>query len=100
MKVLVNAPFHVNDHLQTVIEEKVGKLETYFSRIVEAEVYLKIGEKRHRQPEEQIVELRLNVPGSTIFAEDKSEIFEKAVVGATEKARKQLLRYKKQLNGH
>ena len=71
MKVLVNAPFQVNGQLQEAIDEKVGKLKTYFDRIVEAEIFLKVGENRHRH-REQIVEIRLNVPGTTLFAEDRN----------------------------
>ena len=85
--------------MQEAIDEKVGKLNTYFDRIVDAEVYLKIGEKRHRH-REQIVEIRLNVPGTTLFAEERGDVIEKALAGAAEKARRQLMRYKKQLPGH
>ena len=99
MKILVNAPFQVTDQMQEVIDDKVGKLETYFDRIAEAEIYLKIGEKRHRH-REQIAEIRLNVPGTTLFAADRSDSIEKAVAGASEKARKQLIRFKKQLPGN
>lgn len=99
MKILVNAPFQVTDQMQEVIDEKVGKLKTYFDRIVEAEVYLKIGEKRHRH-REQIVEIRLNVPGTTLFAESRNDAIEKALASAAEKARRQLVKYKKQLSGN
>ena len=99
MKILVNAPFQVTDQMQEAIDDKVGKLITYFDRIVDAEVYLKIGEKRHRH-REQIVEIRLNVPGTTLFAEERGDVIEKALAGAAEKARRQLMRYKKQLPGH
>ncbi len=100
MQVQVNAPFQVNDYLQDVIDEKIGKLKTYYDRILEADVYLKIGEKRHRHAEEQIVELRVNVPGHTFFAEEKSDQFEKAVAAAADKIRRQLLRHKRQLNNY
>ncbi|HQU58503.1 MAG: ribosome-associated translation inhibitor RaiA [Phaeodactylibacter sp.] len=95
MKILINAPFQVNDGLKEVIEEKVGKLTNFFERITETEVFLKIGDKRHRH-REQIVELRIAVPGQTLFAEQRSDAVEKAVAAATEKARKQLLKYKAQ----
>ena len=100
MNVQVNAPFQVNEHLSEVIEDKVGKLATYYDRITEAEIYLKIGEKRHRQAEDQIVELRIAVPGHTFFAEEHSDMFEKAVAGASDKVKRQLLKYKEQLTNH
>jgi putative sigma-54 modulation protein len=100
MKVEVNSTFSVNEYLHGVIEEKVSKLANYSDQITEAEVYLKIGEKRHRQPEDQIVELRLTVPGHTFFAEDHSDVFEKAVAGAADKVKRQLLKYKEQVTNH
>ncbi|MCB0569035.1 MAG: ribosome-associated translation inhibitor RaiA [Phaeodactylibacter sp.] len=96
MKISINAPFQVNDSLQGVIDEKVGKLTSFFERITETEVFLKIGDKRHRH-REQIVELRISVPGQTIFAEHRSDTVEKALAEAAEKARRQLLKYKAQL---
>lgn len=100
MNVQVNATFQVNDYLNSVIEEKVSKLANYYDRITEAEIYLKIGEKRHRQAEDQIVELRVAVPGHTFFAEDHSDKFEKAVAGATDKVKRQLLKHKEQVTDH
>lgn len=100
MKVQVHSTFPVNDYLNEVIEEKVSKLTNYSDQITGAEVYLKIGEKRHRQPEDQIVELRLTVPGHTFFAEDHSGVFEKAVAGAADKVKRQLLKYKEQITNH
>lgn len=100
MKVQVNATFSVNDYLNSVIEEKVGKLANFSDRITEAEVYLKIGEKRHRQAEDQIVELRLAIPGQTFFAEEHSDKFEKAVAGAVDKVKRQLLKHKEQVTSH
>jgi len=100
MNVQVNASFQVNDHLNSVIEEKVSKLANYYDRITEAEIYLKIGEKRHRHAEDQIVELRVAVPGHTFFAEDHSDKFEKAVAGAADKVKRQLLKHKEQVTDH
>ena len=100
MKVQVHSTFQVNEHLNDVIEEKVGKLANYSDQITGAEVYLKIGEKRHRHAEDQIVELRLTVPGHTFFAEDHSDVFEKAVAGAADKVKRQLLKYKEQMTNH
>jgi putative sigma-54 modulation protein len=100
MNVQVNAPFQVNDYLQSVIDEKFNKLDTYIDRIIEAEVYLKIGEKRHRQAEDQIAEIRLHVPGHTFFAEAHTESFEKSVASAAEKVARQIRKYKAQHLSH
>jgi len=100
MKVQVNATFPVNEYLSEVIEEKVSKLANYSDQITEAEVYLKIGEKRHRHAEDQIAEIRLTIPGYTFFAEDHSDAFEKAIAGASNKVKRQMLKYKEQVTNH
>ncbi|MBV6652948.1 MAG: ribosome-associated translation inhibitor RaiA [Mameliella sp.] len=100
MKVQVHSTFPVNEYLRGIIEDKVGKLAIYSDQITGAEVYLKIGERRHRQPEDQIVELRLTVPGQTFFAEEHSDVFEKAVAVAADKVKRQLLKHKGQVNAY
>lgn len=100
MNVQINAPFQVNDYLQSVIDEKVNKLDTYIDRIIETEVYLKIGEKRHRKAEDQIAEIRVKIPGHTFFAEDHSDSFEKSVASVTDKLAKQIRKYKSQHLSH
>jgi putative sigma-54 modulation protein len=97
MNVQINAPFQLDERLQGLIDEKVGKLTTFFERIIETEVFLKVGEKRSRRGEEQTVELRIAVPGQTLFAEHRSDTFEESLAEAAEKARKQLLKYKAKL---
>ncbi|MCG8330280.1 MAG: ribosome-associated translation inhibitor RaiA [Chitinophagales bacterium] len=100
MNVLINATFQVNDYLKSVIEEKVNKLKIHFDRITQAEIYLKIGENRHRHAEDQIVELRVSVPGYTFFAEDHSDTFEKSVAGAADKVLQQIKKYKSKHYSH
>jgi putative sigma-54 modulation protein len=96
----IHASFQVNDHLQQVIDDKMNKLDRYFNRITQIDLYLKIGEKRHRQAEDQIAELKVEIPGYTFFAEDHSDSFEKAVAGVTDKIIQQIKKYKGQHYSH
>jgi putative sigma-54 modulation protein len=98
MKITVQAPFQVSEQLQTLVEEKVEKLQTFFERIISAEVYFKEEENRRQNGDGKTVEIRLNVPRQTLFSEEKSDQFEKALVSAAEKMRKQLNKYKQQNN--
>lgn len=100
LNIQVHASFAVSEQLQQLIEEKVGKLETYYDRILIAEVFLKSEENRHKQSMEQTAELRLQVPGQILHAEDHSDTFEKSLPAAAEKMRKQLLKYKAQVRPH
>ncbi len=96
MQILIHAPWEVNEYLETVIREKVGKLTTYYDRIERADVYLKMGDAT--APEAKLLEIRLAVPKDDLFAKDVGESFEQAVAGAAEKLRRQLLKRKDKLS--
>lgn len=99
MTIQVNAPFKVSDNLQALIEEKVEKLGTFFERIQSAEVFLKDEENSNQQdPRGNTVELRIHVPGNTLFADFSAETFEKALAETTEKMRRQLIKHKEKIS--
>lgn len=69
--------FTADKKLIDFINQKVNKLERYFDNILDAEVYL-----RAEHPQEvtnKIVEIRLNVPGTDLFAHKQCKTFEEAV---------------------
>ncbi len=101
MTIQVHAPFPVYEHLQGLIDEKVGKLETYFDRIHAAEVFFKEEENRSFQsPNGKVVEIKIEVPGQVLYADDNTDHFEKSLAGAAEKIRRQLKKYKENLLHH
>jgi len=91
------ANYEVSEHLQQLIEEKVRKLGTFHDRIISAELFLKIGEKRSRQSLEQTVELNIQVPSQILHTEDHSDTFEKSLQAAVDKMRKQLIKHKEHM---
>ena len=94
MKINIQAPWEVNDHLYQVITEKVEKLNTYNNRIMHADVFLKNGS--HVGVEDKVVEILLRLSGPDYFAQASSDTFEKAVTATIEKLRKQLAKKKEQ----
>lgn len=101
MTIRVNAPFSISDNLQALIDEKVGKLDNYFERIQSTEVFLKDQENRsNNAPKGETVEIRMYVPGHTLYADASAESFEKALADAADKMRRQIIKYKEQLNSH
>ncbi len=99
MKIQMNAPFKVSDHLQALVDEKVGKLETFFERIQSIEVFLKDEENSNQQaPKGNTVEIRVQVPGQTLYADYSSDTFEKALAETVEKMRRQLIKHKEKVN--
>ncbi|GIV34210.1 MAG: hypothetical protein KatS3mg031_1745 [Chitinophagales bacterium] len=85
--------FDADQKLVDFIEKKTQKLLRFFTRIQEIEVYLKLG-TTDSQINEKIVELKVRVPGHTLFAEEHSTTFEKAVDEAVESIRRQLKKHK------
>ncbi len=84
--------FTAADHLKSYTTEKVSKLETFFDRITDGEVFFKL---QNEKPEaNKLVEIKIHVPGETLIASEEGKTFEEAVDLATAKVKSQLLRYK------
>ena len=100
MNIQVQAPFQVSDELQGLIEEKVGKLPTFFERIHTATIFLREEENRRNISNGKTVEIRLEVPGHSLYADASADSFEKALAEAYDKVRRQIKKYKPQMAGH
>ncbi|HAC25717.1 MAG TPA: ribosomal subunit interface protein, partial [Cytophagales bacterium] len=70
---------------------KVDKLETFYDRLVDGEVFLRLN---NEGIENKTVEIRLNVPGQKLFAKEQARSFEAAADQATEALRNQLRKFK------
>ncbi len=77
MNVVIN-PVHFDASSQLVdyINKKLSKLETFFDRIVEAEVFLKMESKQ--SVKDKVVEVKVHVPGKTLFVAKTSKTFEES----------------------
>lgn len=99
MKVHTEAvQFKADQKLIEYIHLKVSKLEQFFDRIIEATVILRL--ENNGQVRDKIAEIRLLVPGQTLFASDTKKTFEASVVGAIDNLKRQLTRYKDKLRDH
>ena len=78
------------------IQVKVDKLETFYDRLIDGEVFLKI-EKGEHSRENKVVEIKLNLPGDQLFAKEHSTSFEAAVDEACESLRRQVKKHKEKL---
>ena len=68
--------FDASESLMGFINRKLVKLETFFDRIIEAEVFLKMETKQNIK--DKIVEIKLHVPGKTLFVVKTSKTFEES----------------------
>ena len=92
MKLQVHS-IHFNADVKLIdfIQKKVDKLETFYDRMVDGEVFLRLN---NEGIENKTVEIKLKVPGNQLFAKEQAKSFEEATDLATEALRAQLKKFK------
>lgn len=90
--------FDADQKLVNFIEKKVDKLNTFFDRIIDGEVFMRID--KDTSNENKTIEIKLNIPGNQLFAKEKSRSFEAATDEAVESLRRQLKKHKEKLIAH
>jgi putative sigma-54 modulation protein len=88
--------FDADIKLLDFIQKKADKLDTFFERITSGEVYLRL-EKGEHSRENKVVEIKLFIPGGSIFAKEQNISFEAAMDEAVESLKAQLKKYKEKL---
>jgi putative sigma-54 modulation protein len=88
--------FDADIKLLDFIQKKADKLDTFFERITSGEVYLRL-EKGEHSRENKVVEVKLFIPGGSIFAKEQNISFEAAMDEAVESLKAQLKKYKEKL---
>lgn len=89
--------FTADRKLLDFIDQKVNKLERYFDHIIDAEVFLRAG--KPQEVNNKVVEIRLNVPGSDLFASKQSKTFEEATDECIAALKIQTKKHKEKLKG-
>lgn len=98
MKVYTEAHhFNADQKLLEFIERKLSKLDTFFDRIIDARVTLKL--ENSGQVKDKIAEVRIAVPGDVLVAKDSEKTFEAAIDKLTDVLKRQLIRYKERQRG-
>jgi putative sigma-54 modulation protein len=98
MNIRINAvKFDADTKLEQFIEKKVSKLGRYFDDIISAEVFLKLENKADL--ENKVVEIKLDIPGSDLFARKQSKSFEEATDVVVDALKQQILKHKEKLRG-
>lgn len=92
--------FNADVKLLDFIQKKSNKLETYFDQITNGEVFLRLDKGEHSRAN-KVVEIKLNIPGATLFSKQQNTSFEAATDKAVEGLRRQLKKHKeKYLQNH
>ncbi|HZI25248.1 MAG TPA: ribosome-associated translation inhibitor RaiA [Chryseolinea sp.] len=92
MKLQVHSiHFNADSKLLTFIQKKLNKLETFYDRMVDGEVFLRLN---NEGIENKTVEIKLRLPGNQLFAIEKAKSFEAATDLAADALRMQLKKFK------
>lgn len=97
MEVKINSVhFNADQKLVDFINKKVGKLDTYFDGIINAEVTLKVD--KPESANNKVSELKVSIPSNGyLFAKKQADTFEEATDEAIDAIRKQLAKFKEKL---
>ena len=99
MKVSVHAVnFTVDKKLVDFVQERMGKLEKYYDKVVSADVFLKV--EKTSDKENKIVEVKINVPGDDFLVKKQCKTFEEAVELSAESLERMLLKRKEKISSH
>jgi putative sigma-54 modulation protein len=98
MDVRINAVrFDADIKLEEFIQKKVSKLARYFDEIITADVYLKL--ENTPDLENKVVEIKIEIPGSELFARKQSKSFEASTDEAVDALKQQILKHKEKQRG-
>jgi putative sigma-54 modulation protein len=93
MKIIVQSlHFDADRKLLEMIQKKYEKLDSFFDRITQVEVILRINKSVNG--ENKMVEVKIFIPGNTLFAKLQCSTFEEAVDLSVDTLSGQLIRHK------
>ncbi|GAB3329220.1 ribosome-associated translation inhibitor RaiA [Marivirga atlantica] len=90
--------FDADEKLLDFIQKRVDKLETFYDRFIDGEVFLRLD--KDDQNSNKIVEIKLNLPGAQIFAKERKDSFEAAADASCEALRRQVKKRKEKQMVH
>jgi putative sigma-54 modulation protein len=99
MKVQIQSiHFDADIKLISFVEKKLEKLETFYDRILGAEVFLKL--QNDDEKGNKLVNVKLLIPGGDIFVQEQAATFEEATDNAYEILKRQLSKKKDKTTAH
>ena len=90
--------FDADQKLVGYIQEKCNKLDRFYDKIIDGQVFLKL--ENNHGTDNKTVEVKVNVPGETLIATHTGQRFEEAVDFCTDNLIRQVKRYKEKLRAH
>lgn len=85
--------FDTDEKLESFIHKKLKKVDSIITHIVDAQVTLKL-DHNNGTIKDKIAEIKISIPGKTLFAEERSRLFEESVELATDSIVRQVKKHK------
>lgn len=99
MKVQMHSVhFDADQKLLDFIQKRLDKLETFYDRVTEGEVILKLNNKDGI--DNKTVEIKVFVPGATLFSQEDAASFEAATDAAADSLKRQITKHKEKSLSH
>jgi putative sigma-54 modulation protein len=90
--------FDADQKLIAFIQKKADKLDTFYGRIIDGGVTLRI--RKDETQENKLVELKVRIPGQLLFVSENARTFEEATDLAVDAMSKQLKKKKEKETAH
>lgn len=90
--------FDADPKLLVFIQQKLDKLDTFYDRITSGEVFLKLDKSDNAKLHTKLLEVKLYVPGGTMFVKEQGTTFEEATDLAVDTLKMQVKKFKNKRN--
>ncbi len=90
--------FDADQSLITFIQKKADKLDKFFDRIIDGDVYMRLDKDNNM--ENKIIEIKLNIPKNQLFVKERAKTFEEASDMAIEALKRQIIKHKDKITAH
>ncbi len=90
--------FDADPKLLIFIQQKLDKLDTFYDRITSGEVFLKLDKNDNNKLHTKLLEVKLYVPGGTMFVREQGTTFEEATDLAIDTLKMQVKKFKNKRN--
>lgn len=86
--------FTADETLLTFVQQKMNKLETFYDNITGGDVFLKLDKSENHKIQKKLVEVKLYVPGGSVFVREKGTTFEEATDLAVDTLKMRVKKFK------
>ena len=82
--------------IKEYVEEKIGKIATYYDQIIDVEVTLEVI-KNPSVSENHIAEVSCKIPGDTLYAKEKAESMYASIDLVADQLNRQVVKFKEKM---